>query len=294
MSSVDGVEILADLLHEDHEVLRKLLVCPPAHFSRRTISRKGKRRPIAEPDSVLKRVQREIVRRVLRQIPNHPASFCSSGRSIIDNARRHLRNDYVYTFDVADAFPSTSHRLIARSLRRALAACQIPIEIAMPITALCTLSGALPQGAPTSSALLDITLFPVDNLLDAASKRHGARYSRYVDDITLSANCALPWAEHEVVTDLDRVNLRLRHEKTRKWAPPRRATVTGIVVRERLELPREYIRRVKAIITDVRTGRIVPSSADVRRIRSTIGHLRRFHPGIGKRLDEQMRATGMG
>jgi RNA-directed DNA polymerase len=285
------VIVLAELLEEDQGVLHDLLVCPPAHSVRHTITRRGKRRLVAEPDAVLKRVQRGIVRQVLRQIPDHPASFCRSGRSIIDNAQRHLKNHHVYTFDVADAFPSTSHRLVARSLRRSLAIHGLPVEIAEPITELCTLDGALPQGAPTSSRLLDLVLHPVDDLLDAASRRRGARYSRYVDDITLSANTAMPWAEREVVGALDRLNFRLRHRKTQKWAPPRRATVTGIVLRDRLELQPEYVVRVKTLVMDVAAGRIAPTPNELARIQGSVGHLCRFHPQLGRRLKEEMRRT---
>ncbi len=195
----------------------------------------------------------------------------------------------MYTFDVADAFSSTTHYLVERSLRRALAAHDLPSLMAKPITRLCTLHGALPQGAPTSSALLDVVLRAVDDILAAASGRRGARYSRYVDDITLSGGCAMPWAQGEVVSALDRVGLRLRHSKTRTWAPPRRATVTGIVLRDRPVLSRDYILRVKILIADLRADPNDASPDDVARIQGMLGHLRRLHPRIAQRLGEDLR-----
>ena len=293
MTVGDEVACLADLIDQDVTVLRDLLVCPPAHFLEYTSSRKGKLRPVAEPDRLLKRVQRQILQRVLRQIPDHRASFCRSGRSIIDNARLHLKSGHVCVFDVADAFPSTSHALVERSLRRALAAHALPIVVARPITRLCTLHNGLPQGAPTSSALLDLVLRPIDDILSDTSRRRGACYSRYVDDITLFGGCAMPWAHGTVVRALDQVGLRLRHSKTKVWAPPRRATVTGIVLRDRPMLSADYIRRVKLLVGDLRADPGGQSASDVARIQGTLAYLGRLHPRLAKRLESSLRTLGL-
>lgn len=291
MISSTAITKLAERIEVDPAVLNELLTDVRSHFSRRTIHRKGKERPIAVPGPALKRVHRQIVRHVLRSIPTHESSFCRTGRSIIGNARRHLGSRYVYTFDIADAFPKTRYNVVKGALRRALAANGMTSGWAAPITQLCTLDGSLPQGAPTSSSLLDVVLMPVDNALTEAATRHGARYSRYADDLTLSGGCGMPWAEPEIVGALSQVGLRLRHSKTRKWEPPKRATVTGIVLRERLMLPDEALSRVKGLVTELKSRPSGLRETDVKRIRGTLAYVGQFHPRIADRLAAECGVT---
>jgi hypothetical protein len=163
--------------------------------------------------------------------------------------------------------------------------------LARPITQLCTLHDGLPQGAPTSSDLLDIVLRPVDERLADVCGRHGAKYSRYVDDFTLSCGSAMRWAEAEVISALDLVSLRLRHEKTRRWEPSRHPIVTGIVLRDRPEFPREYIVRVKALIERAshETAHLPPE--EILRLRSMLGQLRRLHPRLARTFEDQLRRS---
>lgn len=284
----EATSLLSDIIGEDEGLLRDLLACPPAHFLVRNIVRKGKIRCVAEPDQLLKRVHRRILRSVLSRIPDNGSSYCRSGRSIVDNARQHLGNGHICTFDVRDAFRSTSYHGVLRSLRRALARSGLPSLIALPITRLCTLEHSLPQGAPTSNALLDVVLRPVDDELLAAGNSRAARYSRYVDDLTVSSGCAMPWARPAVIRALAVVGLQLNHSKTRVWSPPRRPTITGIVLRDRLVLPVEYIRRVEALITQLKSTTGPPLPKDLARIRGAIAHLRQLHPQIAKRLQADL------
>lgn len=53
----------------------------------------------------------------------------------------------------------------------------------------------LPQGAPHSSYLFNRVLYPLDNALGQAAASRGMRYSRWIDDFTLSSNSTTDFRE---------------------------------------------------------------------------------------------------
>lgn len=93
--------------------------------------------------------------------------------------------------DLKDAFGSVHKSLIKMSLDRYT---DLSKEDIQRIIKACTLSGSLPQGAPTSPLLLNFSLLDFDsyciNLINnKVGKRFGSKikYSRYADDITISS-----------------------------------------------------------------------------------------------------------
>ena len=52
----------------------------------------------------------------------------------------------------------------------------------------CDDTGVLPQGAPSSPILSNIICRGLDDQLQEVARRHGCRYTRYADDITISTS----------------------------------------------------------------------------------------------------------
>ena len=98
----------------------------------------------------LRRVQDTLHDTVLRQLPRTDAAQCAPGRGVIAHARAHLGQAYVTVLDFADCFPSVR----VATLTEALQTAGFDRPAAALVTRLCTVDGELPQGAPTSSALL--------------------------------------------------------------------------------------------------------------------------------------------
>ena len=73
--------------------------------------------------------------------------------------------------------------LSAISVSFCLVSVSCPAEI---LVGLLTLQDRLPQGAPTSPAIADLVLRPVDEQVHAAAQRLGVRVTRYVDDFAFS------------------------------------------------------------------------------------------------------------
>ena len=65
-------------------------------------------------------------------------------------------------------------------------ACDVPRDL--PYVERFGRMGALPQGAPTSPMLSNLAAIALDEMLHAFAREHGMVYTRYADDLTLSAS----------------------------------------------------------------------------------------------------------
>ena len=149
------------------------------HYERK---RSGGQRLINKPDVILKAVQKLILRRVFDRIPCSSIAYAVKGRSYVDAATLHARQPWVANDDIAAFFPSVTTE-VARELFSQMG-CEP--ELAEMLAGLLTYRGALPQGAPTSPAVANFLLYPVDLLVQQAAVKNGCNVSRYVDDFTYS------------------------------------------------------------------------------------------------------------
>lgn len=219
--------------------------------------RSGGYRTIFEPQEELKRTQRLILRRLLKRLNAHTrAHGFERGRSIVTGALPHERKSVVVRMDVRDFFGSTK----AARVRDYFARLGWNADAAQLLTRLCTHEGSLPQGAPTSPRLSNLVNFKLDARLDALARRFGADYTRYADDMTFSfaddEHVSFVEGEHERLGSLIRAVKKILREEgyelhTRKKLQIRRRNqrqlVSGLVVNERVALPRSVRRRLRAI-----------------------------------------------
>lgn len=211
--------------------------------------RTGGYRTILEPDEELKRVQGLLLRRVLKRLRSHAAAHgFERGRSIVTGANPHAGKRVVLRMDVEEFFASTKAARVEKYFRRA----GWDAEAASLLTRLCTHEGSLPQGAPTSPRLSNLVNFRLDARLSALARKHGADYTRYADDMTFSFAAADNERVREVIRAAKKI---LREEsytphtrkKLRIFRSHDRQTVTGLVVNERVRLPRSTRRWLRAV-----------------------------------------------
>jgi retron-type reverse transcriptase len=241
-----GLDELARRLGVDETELRALV---PRYRQFKLKKRSGGQRVIDEPEEQLKRVQRLILRRLFGRLRSHATAHgFERGRSIVTAARPHTRRAVVLRLDVQDFFASTKQERVSAYFRRI----GWGTEAATLLTKLCTHRGGLPQGAPTSPRLSNLLNFRLDARLTALASAHGAVYTRYADDMTFSFDSD----EHEsLVTVIQTTKKALRDEgyrlhterKLRVLRPHMRQIVAGLVVNERVALPRATRRRLRAI-----------------------------------------------
>ena len=208
----------------------------------------GGTRTISAPIPALKRAQRALLDNLLTPLGAHRCAYgFVKGRSIKDNAALHVGREIVVNADVSNCFPSVRWPLVLGALRRDFAG-ELSAGAIGTILDLCTAEGGLPIGAPTSPALLNRVLLKTDEILEASAQERGCLYSRYADDITFSGDHGAVKLLGVAKGVLGRIGLNLDPRKTNIFRRGRRQVCTGLVVNERVSVPRRVRRRLRAAV----------------------------------------------
>ena len=236
-------------------------------------------REIAAPCESLKVIQRRILDRLLYRVPvSNAAHGFIPGRSIVTNASYHLQTaQALFNLDLKDAFPSVDSTRVKHLLVRYL---KIPLQhlgetVAHPVldqvieflVALTTYNERLPQGGPCSGCLLNIACITLDKNIYRLLARYGDsyRYSRYADDITISAPFAIPQPLQQelqkIVHDCGfQINPRKCVHAVRSNG--QRLEVTGLILeKKQVRIPSAKLEVFRAIIhqaTVVNTEQLTP------------------------------------
>jgi RNA-directed DNA polymerase len=180
------------------------------------------------------------------------------GKSAVTNAAVHRRQRWILRIDLKDFFPSIHFGRVMGIFRAA--PFDFPYDVATLLTQICCHRRELPQGAPTSPILSNLVCRTLDRELGAIARALHCHYSRYADDICFS--CGRRDFPVDLATKSDgpvRLGSSLRHviakndfvihdSKTRLMPRRQRQRVTGIIVNERLNVPREYARHLRAVL----------------------------------------------
>jgi retron-type reverse transcriptase len=230
----------------------------------------GGQRIINTPAYKLKKIQ-EALLLVFEQIyqPHPAANGFVSKRSVIQNAKPHIGQNYVFNIDLKDFFSSIDQARIWKRL-------QYPpfnfnrkygnLEIANRIAALVcteievertdengnfikTRRNVLPQGAPTSPIISNIIAHRLDYKLTGLANRFGLNYTRYADDITFSSKHNVYQKEGNFFKELERIiheqNFQINYSKVRLQKRGYRQEVTGITVNEKANVKKRYIKQLR-------------------------------------------------
>lgn len=145
----------------------------------------------------LKAIQTKIKERLLQRVIFPPYLHGSlRGRSPRTNATTHIRSKITFAEDISNFFPSASRALVHRVWSDLFG---FSHDVATLLTALTTKDGGLPQGAVTSSYLANLVFWDYEPGLVKNLALRGLRYSRYVDDVTVSSRVRLEPGEKTYV-----------------------------------------------------------------------------------------------
>jgi len=227
------------------------------------------------PDSRLKHFQKKLLLLLEKiYVPRNPAHGFISGRSCITNAERHQGRPFALNLDIENFFGS----ITARRIKGLFEALDIPDDTVQLLLTLVTVSDQLPQGAPTSPILSNMVCFRLDRRFQEFCKAHHYRYTRYADDITISSfrPPAELFEDGKIVSGLvplDAIALDIRliingngfQVNPRKaWFSSRRdrKEVTGLIVNRFPNVPRTYVRNIRAALHKVETAGVSAAQAD--------------------------------
>ncbi|HVS92171.1 MAG TPA: reverse transcriptase family protein [Mucilaginibacter sp.] len=219
------------------KVYLKKAVLYASYFYRKFIisKRNGKPRIIAEPLPSLKEIQLWILKNILENVPvSKFAKAYLPNKDIRDNARYHVGKMVILKLDISDFFGSISQV----SIQQIFLNLHYSSNISNLMSKLCTLGGSLPQGASTSPYLSNLYMREFDDIIGEYAVNGKIRYTRYADDMTFSGefnpDSVIKFVENEVI----KLKLRLNHKKTSIIRQNGRQLVTGIVVNEKMQIPR--------------------------------------------------------
>lgn len=226
--------------------------------------RNGGKRRIIVPNDELKNVQRWINKHILQSItPLACVTGFAKKRSIVNNAKIHENRNYILNLDIKDFFESITEDRVERLFLKM----GYERELAALMTKLCTttINGGyirwkcgervysyfaqlaqkdkafLVQGAPTSPAIANLICYRMDKKLMKYAERHGISYSRYADDITFSSDDIASLPKVKFIKKLmAEEHFILNEEKTKLLKQGMRQEVTGLLINERVRVPRAY------------------------------------------------------
>ncbi|WP_037195452.1 MULTISPECIES: reverse transcriptase family protein [Nocardiaceae] len=245
---------------------------PLQHYRSARLDKRQGIRLLEVPKPRLREIQRKILRRILDRIPAHPAAHgFRKARSPRTFAMPHSERDVVVSVDLRRFFPSIGFDRVVAIFE----AVGYPRKVAANLAALCTtvtpageLTGVdrptaarlrathLPQGAPTSPALANLTARQLDIRASGLARSVGARYSRYADDLAFSGGAdidvdSLLWLVSQIAHD---EGFTIHPDKTRVRRAHQRQQLTGLVVNSWPAVPREEYDTLRALLHNCTTA----------------------------------------
>lgn len=285
------------------------------HYRQFEVPKKtGGVRLLASPLPKLAAAQRWIFENVLGKIPPEAdAHGFVDGRSTVSNAKPHVGRDVVVNVDLKDFFPSIHFPRVrgffetlgyspAAATVLALLTTEAPrrrIEYGQKSYWVAAGPRGLPQGACTSPAISNLVCRRLDKRLSSMGATHGARYTRYADDLTLSLE---PGRRDQIGMLLARIRhiaedegFRVHPTKIAVQRAGGRQIVTGIVVNRGLSVPREELRKIRAVLHGAKRSGLASQNRDNHpdfraHLRGKIGYVMMVDRAKGEKLLRQLEA----
>lgn len=211
--------------------------------------------------------------------PHEAATGFIPNKSIIDNAKKHINKNYVYNIDLKDFFPSidaarvwgrltvapfnlgsSDNRKLIANMIKTLCCHTMKVERFVDNNWVKLEKSVLPQGAATSPTLTNAICERLDIKLTGLANRFNLDYTRYADDITFSSNqntYKLPSDIEESIFEKDTTfdielrriiedqNFHIKETKVRLQKRGYRQEVTGLVVNDKINIKRSYIKSLR-------------------------------------------------
>lgn len=239
----------------------------------------GKIRTISAPRTYIKSVQWWLLDNILTV---QPINDCVHGfvqnRSYISNAQAHLGAKHLLNIDIKDFFPNIS----ITQIKNIFSDIGYSEHAAQILSRFTSLNGRMPQGAPTSPILSNLVFSNADKEISQYSIENGLLYTRYADDLSFSSQEFIP---KNILIQLKAIlasyGFKLNPTKTKFSGKGDRMEVTGLVINDKVQMPREWRYRAKAIFHQ---AAIVPEAfqARISEVQGLLNTIKYFEGGESK------------
>lgn len=265
MSIFSELSIFTGLAPAD---LERIIITAPARYKTYFIPKKsGGFRLIAHPSRELKVLQRYVLDHYLSHFPVHScATAYAVGTSILKNASIHAKSRVIIKLDFERFFPSItvrdwtrylghqSHEFVDREFVRVSSKLLFWGEGSKVAT-------NLSIGAPTSPMLSNILMYSIDCQIADLAELQGVNYSRYADDITISADSASKVEKFErairsIIRRSTSPKLTFNEKKRGIYGKGDRRMVTGLIITPTggISIGRDRKRFISSMIYSYKIG----------------------------------------
>ncbi len=222
-------------------------------------------RTISEPNPFLKSAQRSLSNKLseVYRAPPYVFGFVLGKRNpLVENARMHLRKEWVLNLDLEDFFGSITFQRVYGLFYGA--PFNLNASIASTLAHMCTHEGRLAQGAPTSPIISNMISLRMDGAFARLAAANSCFYSRYADDLTFSSSVKVfpsaiaatsdgslggtPTISSDIELILNNNGFTLNRNKLRLQHKNNRQLVTGLVVNRKINVRRKYVRNLRSVM----------------------------------------------
>lgn len=205
-----------------------------------TIYRAGKRIVFA-PCEELKKIQHYFKQALVWTYPLEINTYAC--------AKNHCGKKWVLKLDIKDFYGSVPYEFIELAVKNVCKRIKFA-DINYYLNAV-TLNGKLPVGALTSAHIANACFTSVDKRIRSYCKMLGVDYSRYMDDMTFSADnkALLNMVEEFVQKTLSNFGYKLNKKKTKYISDNKQQNVLGLVVNNaEVRLPKKLRKKLRAML----------------------------------------------
>ena len=216
----------------------------------------GGYREITAPKGALRGVLQAL--NIVLQTYDEPTPWAYGfvcGRSVVDNARPHVGKRYILNLDLKDFFPTITRQQVADCLTaEPFGFSSLAAKLVSGLATVRTKNNeeVLAQGFATSPTLSNFICREMDKEIAGVAAAQGITFTRYADDLTFSADTDILRPQGELVQQVkaivERYGFRLNEAKTHLQRRGKRQEVTGLMVTEKVNVSRRYVREIRSLL----------------------------------------------
>ena len=280
---------LATILGITNDALQGLTQNATQYYREFHFNIKGKDRLLVEATGLLKTIQYKILSNILKRLTPCPSSFGGvKGKSIKSNAIVHARSKYILKLDIKNFYPSIHSSKVYKFFIKQ----ECSPDVSRILSALTTYNYSLPLGASTSPMLADQIVRSIDLRINGMANKAGLKYTRYVDDITLSGSFDLERMSQTIAKILKQSGFKIKKDKLEYYKPyeiGQERIITGVRITDgRISAPLDYVSalesELKSAIYQSRK-KIVDGELQTREhYRGKIVYIKWLDPKLGQKL----------